>query len=207
MNKTQVLLIDAGEVSGLCPTANTGSFEKFSVTRMPTLATGLNALQELRFHLVLVDLSLAAGSPDECVNKILQKARHLPVLAVVNEGKTAEAAHALRLGVDDYVVRGCHVDLLTQSLTHAIERKHFTAGRDQSGPRTTNAEAQLTAHLSHELRNALACIHQFGTIMIDGLAGSVSEEQREYLCIMLENASKIRTVLDEALEGASQSTH
>jgi light-regulated signal transduction histidine kinase (bacteriophytochrome) len=55
--------------------------------------------------------------------------------------------------------------------------------------------------LSHGLRNALACIHQFGNILVDGLAGELSGEQREYVSIMLENASKIRKVLDSALDG------
>jgi signal transduction histidine kinase len=67
------------------------------------------------------------------------------------------------------------------------------------------ANAHLTAHLSHELRNALACIHQFGAIMLDGLAGALSEEQREYLCIILENASTMRKVIDEVLEGTKKS--
>ena len=65
-------------------------------------------------------------------------------------------------------------------------------------PRTS----ELPAHLSHELRNALACIQQFGSILVDGLAGELSGEQREYLGIMLENASKIRCLLDSALGAA-----
>jgi signal transduction histidine kinase len=59
----------------------------------------------------------------------------------------------------------------------------------------------LSAYLSHELRNALACIHQFGNILVDGLAGELTGEQREYVGIMLANASKIRGVLDGALDG------
>jgi signal transduction histidine kinase len=65
----------------------------------------------------------------------------------------------------------------------------------------TRRTTELTAYLSHELRNALACIHQFGNILVDGLAGELTGEQREYLGIMLENASKIRRVLDSALDG------
>jgi two-component system sensor histidine kinase GlrK len=61
-------------------------------------------------------------------------------------------------------------------------------------------KAELTAHLSHEFRNALACIHQFGNILVDGLAGELSAEQREYIGIMVDNATKIRKVLDGALE-------
>ena len=61
--------------------------------------------------------------------------------------------------------------------------------------------SSLSAYLSHELRNALACIHQFGNILVDGLAGELTGEQREYVSIMLENASRIRSVLDSALDG------
>lgn len=64
-------------------------------------------------------------------------------------------------------------------------------------PRTS----ELPAYLSHELRNALACIQQFGNILVDGLAGELSSEQREYIGIMLDNASTIRRVLDGALDG------
>jgi signal transduction histidine kinase len=69
----------------------------------------------------------------------------------------------------------------------------------------TRRSSELTAYLSHELRNALACIQQFGSILVDGLAGELSGEQREYLGIMLENASKIRRVLDSALDGTDGS--
>jgi signal transduction histidine kinase len=66
---------------------------------------------------------------------------------------------------------------------------------------TTRRPSELPAHLSHELRNALACIQQFGNILVDGLAGEMSSEQREYIGIMMENASKIRRVLDNAPDG------
>jgi signal transduction histidine kinase len=66
----------------------------------------------------------------------------------------------------------------------------------------TRRTTELPADLTHELRNALACIQQFGSILVDGLAGELSDEQREYLGIMLENASKIRNVLDSALDRA-----
>ena len=67
---------------------------------------------------------------------------------------------------------------------------------------STQNIADLPAYLSHELRNALACIQQFGNILADGLAGEMSSEQREYVGIILENARSIRSVLDSALDGA-----
>jgi signal transduction histidine kinase len=63
--------------------------------------------------------------------------------------------------------------------------------------RSTSA---LPACLSHELRNALACIQQFGSILADGLAGELTGQQREYLGVILENASNIRRLLDSTLD-------
>jgi two-component system, NarL family, sensor histidine kinase BarA len=65
----------------------------------------------------------------------------------------------------------------------------------------TRRTPELPASLAHELRNALACIQQFGNILVDGLAGELSAEQREYIGIMLENASKIRKAVDSAKDG------
>jgi DNA-binding response OmpR family regulator len=195
MNDVLILVIDADEIPLTGGTVATGSLGQFCFTRMRTLSEGLNALQGHRFHAVLLNLSLPDTSMGDSVTKTLEKARDLPVVALVNKIEIAKVTRALRLGADDYVVKGCNDYSLVESLRHAIERKQLM------GQKRLMAVGQLTAHLSHELRNALACIHQFGTIMIDGLAGPVSEEQREYLCIILENASKIRSVVDETLEG------
>ena len=69
----------------------------------------------------------------------------------------------------------------------------------------TRHTSEFPADLSHELRNALACIRQFGNILIDGLAGELSGEQLQYLGIIIENAATIRTLLDSALDGTSSS--
>jgi DNA-binding response OmpR family regulator len=201
MNTVRVLLIDAGEAAPIRRSVNTGSAEHFRVTRKPTLFEGLEALQKPHFDLILLNLSLPDASAAESVTKVLKMAQGLPVIALVNEGETNKTAEALRHGAQDYVLKGCHCDSLIRTLQFAMERKRLTADRDRARLQVTKNEARLTAHLSHEIRNALACIHQFGNILVDGLAGQLCGEQSEYLGIMLENASKIRSVLDSALEG------
>jgi DNA-binding response OmpR family regulator len=182
-------------------TADAERSDQFRFTQRATLAQGLEALDQSEFHLVLLDLSLPNTLASDSVAKTLKKAEHLPVIALVDEGDTSKVSEALRLGVDDYVVKGHHRDSLISSMRHVIERKKLIAGTEPTGRRATGIQTGLSAHLSHEIRNALACIHQFGTILIDGVAGSVSTEQREYLCIIIENATKIRQVMDNALKG------
>jgi DNA-binding NtrC family response regulator len=187
--------------------ASTPRKEQFRFIQTATLPEALDALRKSTFHLVLLNVSLPDTFAAESFTKMSKAAPGLPIIALVDEDDARKATEALSLGAVDYVFKGCRCDGLTKTMRHVLERKQLVAEREEALRRLsmTKTDAQLTAHLSHEFRNALACIHQFGTIMIDGLAGSVSQEQREYLCIMLENATKIRNVLDDALENAAAS--
>jgi signal transduction histidine kinase len=59
---------------------------------------------------------------------------------------------------------------------------------------------QFLSHVSHELRSPLSAIYQFVTILKDGLAGDLNDEQRDYLGIVLRNAQQLRSMIDELLE-------
>ena len=56
------------------------------------------------------------------------------------------------------------------------------------------------SHVSHELRSPLSAIYQFTTIILDDLAGAITDEQREYLDIILRNSLQLRTMIDDLLE-------
>ena len=56
------------------------------------------------------------------------------------------------------------------------------------------------SHISHELRSPLAVTHMFVSILLDGLSGTVSDEQREYLLIILRNVEQLKFMIQELLE-------
>jgi signal transduction histidine kinase/CheY-like chemotaxis protein len=59
---------------------------------------------------------------------------------------------------------------------------------------------QFVSHVSHELRSPLAVIHQFVTLMLDGLAGEISAEQRENLDVVLKNTIQLREMISDLLD-------
>ena len=59
---------------------------------------------------------------------------------------------------------------------------------------------EFISHVSHELRSPLSAVHQFTTIMLDGLAGEINGEQREYLEIVLKNSLQLRDMIGDLLE-------
>jgi PAS domain S-box-containing protein len=65
---------------------------------------------------------------------------------------------------------------------------------------------QFLTHVSHELRTPLTAIREFTTIVLDGLAGELGAQQREYLSIALRNADELRGMIDDLLEATRSET-
>ena len=59
---------------------------------------------------------------------------------------------------------------------------------------------QFVSHVSHELRSPLAVIHQFVTLILDGLVGEITAEQRENLDIVLKNTLQLREMISDLLD-------
>jgi hypothetical protein len=56
--------------------------------------------------------------------------------------------------------------------------------------------------VSHELRTPLTCIHQFVTILLDGLAGDLNPEQKDHLSTVLRSVNQLGAMVRDLLESA-----
>jgi signal transduction histidine kinase len=61
---------------------------------------------------------------------------------------------------------------------------------------------EFLSHVSHELRSPLTAIRQFVTILLDGLAGDLKLDQREYLDIVLRNVKQLQSMINDLFEVA-----
>jgi PleD family two-component response regulator len=197
MNAVSVLFINgsSSNANSESDATNWGSLEPFRVTRKSNLAQGLDGLQDAAFQLILLDLAVPDASTLESVTQVLLLAKDSPVIVLLNEGETTKAAEVMRLGAQDYVLQGCRCNSLMRTMKYALDRKLLVREMEEERTRNANDKEQLLSHLSHELRNALACIHQFGNILMGGLAGEMSTEQRGYIRIMLQNATGITNIV------------
>ncbi len=59
---------------------------------------------------------------------------------------------------------------------------------------------QFISHVSHELRSPLTVVFSFLEILLDGLAGELNEQQREFLEISQRNAVQLRQMIDDLLD-------
>jgi signal transduction histidine kinase/FixJ family two-component response regulator len=77
---------------------------------------------------------------------------------------------------------------------------------EQTRQQQLRLKDQFISSISHELRSPLSAIHQFVTILLDGLAGEINPEQREYLEIVLRNLSQLRVMIDQLLDATRAET-
>lgn len=61
---------------------------------------------------------------------------------------------------------------------------------------------RVLSHVSHELRTPIAVIYEFTTILLDRLAGELTDDQRRYLGIILRNVAQLRSMVRDLLDAA-----
>ena len=165
------------------------------------LSAGLDHLGDEQPSLVLLDLNLPDSHGAETFRKILNKAPGVPVVVLSGQDDEELAVKAVHQGVQDYLVKGeFNSTQLARAMRYAIERQALLTSLDISRRQQLEFKNQFLSHVSHELRTPLTCIHQFVTLMLDGLAGALSEQQAEHLETVLRSTNQLRAMIGDLLE-------
>jgi signal transduction histidine kinase len=93
--------------------------------------------------------------------------------------------------------------LLYGYLADQVKReKSRSSDLEQSRRQQLLTKDQFFSNVSHELRTPLTAVYQFVSIVLDGLAGKVTPEQKEYLEIALRNVRQLQAMVGDLLEAA-----
>src|SRR6202142_1260192 len=164
------------------------------------LSDALAALDKDLPAVVLLDLNLPDSHGAETFRKVLEKAPHVPVVILSGQDDEVLAMKALHQGVQDYLVKGDITSShLERAMRYAIERQALTRSLEMSRRQQLEFKNQFLSHVSHELRTPLTCIHQFVTILLDGLAGDVNPQQRYHLETGLNSEHQLRAMIRDLL--------
>jgi signal transduction histidine kinase len=156
------------------------------------LADGLASMTKQAPSVVLLDLNLPDSRGADTFRKVLEHAPGVPVVILSGQDDEALAMKALHQGVQDYLVKGDFTsNHLERVMRYAIERQALLRTLEMSRHQQLEFKNQFLSHVSHELRTPLTSIHQFVTILLDGLAGEINPEQRYHLATRAESG-KIR---------------
>ncbi len=187
---TQVLLVednpgDARLMHEMLNEPGPGSFE---LTRVGRWSEALIHLASSAASVVLLDLGLPDVQGLDVVRSAHARAVDVPLVVLTGLDDEALAVRALQEGAQDYLIKG-QIDShsLRRALRYAIERQRMQTESDHLRTQQLQLKDEFLSHVSHELRSPLTAIYQFVTILLDGLAGELNPEQREYLANSTSN--------------------
>jgi signal transduction histidine kinase len=180
---------------------------RFDLECADRLQAGLERLAKGGTDVLLLDLFLPDSLGLETVHKVHARASDVPIVVLTGLDDEALAIRAVREGAQDYLIKGqADSNLLVRSIRYAIERHRLLTELERARRKQLQLKDQFLSHVSHELRSPLTTIQQFVTIVLDGLAGNLSPEQREYMEVALRNTNQLGVMLGDLLEAARAET-
>jgi signal transduction histidine kinase len=131
----------------------------------------------------------------------MEKAPNVPVVILSGQDDEALAVKAVHLGVQDYLVKGdISSKQLERAMRYAVERQALLRSLEIASKQQLEFKNQFLSHVSHELRTPLTCIHQYVTLLVDGLAGPVAPEQSDHLRTVLKSVNQLHAMIRDLLE-------
>jgi len=159
--------------------------------------------------LKIIDEALAQGRP-AAASPGAETPVHADAIRILNDKlyrkvmEVEELNNALEKRVAE---RTLALEEANRALTNEIlERHKAEAEAVRNREERLKLKGEFLSHVSHELRSPLAVVHQFTTILLDGLGGPLHPDQREYLEIMLRNVNQLKCMIDDLLEASRAET-
>jgi signal transduction histidine kinase len=125
----------------------------------------------------------------------------VPVVVLTGLDDDAADTAALQGGAQDYLVkRWMEPEVLARSIRLAVERHRLRLEFEALQAERLETRGRFLSHVSHELRTPLTAIYQYACLIRDGLGGPVTEEQLDYLGVIVRNARALTDMIGDLLE-------
>jgi serine phosphatase RsbU (regulator of sigma subunit) len=119
---------------------------QFDLETAPRLSDGLTFLDQQRFDVVLLDLSLPDSFGIETFDEVRSHSREIPIVVLSGNANDSVAMESLRRGAQDYLVKGvADGELLGRTLRYAMTRHHLMSELEANEHRLRLLSEQLPA--------------------------------------------------------------
>jgi signal transduction histidine kinase len=165
------------------------------------LADGLASLTSETPSVVLLDLNLPDSRGAETFRRVMDHSPNVPVVVLSGQDDEALAMRAVHSGVQDYLVKSnLSSKHLERAIRYAVERQALLRSLEIAQKQQLEFKNQFLSHVSHELRTPLTCIHQYVTLLLDGLAGPMVPDQADHLKTVLKSVNQLHAMIRDLLE-------
>jgi signal transduction histidine kinase len=199
---TNVLLIeDNPGDADLVRLRLTESQSQVRVNCVNRLSDGLAFLARETPSLILLDLNLPDSHGAETFRRVMEHSPDVPVVVLSGQDDEVLAVKAVHHGVQDYLVKGnISSKNLERAMRYAVERQALLRSLEIAQKQQLEFKNRFLSHVSHELRTPLTCIHQYVTLVLDGLAGPLAPDQADHLKTVMKSVNQLHAMIRDLLE-------
>src|SRR6202521_2716839 len=174
---------------------------RVKVNCVSRLSGGLAFLTKESPSLVLLDLNLPDSCSAETFRRLMEHSPKVPVVVISGQDDEVLAMKAVHHGVQDYLIKGdISSKNLERAMRYAVERQALLRSLEIAQEQQLEFKNQFLSHVSHELRTPLTCIHQYVTLLLDGIAGPIAPDQAEHLKTILKSVNQLHAMIRDLLE-------
>lgn len=127
MNSTKILLIEDNEADAYLvrEVLSSDDLHDFDIEWKDTVESGLKAMKNINYDIVITDLSLSGNKGLDTFNTIRENAPpNLPILILTGLNDRELGLKAVSMGAQDYFAKDyINCDLLSKAIVYSIERK------------------------------------------------------------------------------------
>lgn len=187
----------------------------YNITIADCATSAIDLCSDIDFDICLIDYHLPDMSGLDCLEAIGQTYSpndYLPpVILCTASGNEKVASDALRADVDDYIPKS-HIN--ASSISRAIHQAVTKARLKQANTRQfvelvrINKEleqkqretSRFYQNISHEVKTPLASAREFISLVRDGVAGDLNEQQAELLDYALSSCDQLTRHFDDLVD-------
>lgn len=177
---------------------------KFEVQSASSAAAAVAALNQAKFDVVILDLTLGDSAGLATVRSIVRAAQELPIVVLTASDNPEMGLKSLRIGAQDYLRKNeVNGTLLVRSVLFAHERKRIQiAQRERRHLREAVREAErVLGIVGHELRTPLAALRATTEFLISPEAKETAEWD-VFLHSMHNEVIRMAELVNNMLEAA-----
>jgi hypothetical protein len=181
--------------------------------RVSDAAQGVEIMQRDGHDVCLFADDPKAGDAAEFVRSSIHSGYRRPIIVLVRNANTDVDLSTIDAGAADCIPKDeLTPRALERSIRHALLRKYSAARahgeiEHLSGEITRlntlrDANHRFVDNACHDFRSPLTVIKEFSSIIAEGLAGEVNEEQSEFLEIILTRVDQLSHMVDAILDAS-----
>ena len=199
--RLEILLVEdnPNDAQLLMESLRTEVGHEIEIDCVQNLKTALERLSGSRYDVILLELTLPDSTGMLSLIKLRKYSTDIPIIILTGLDDKDVALSCVKYGAQDYLVKGKPSDgSIYRVITYSVERCRADAAIKQLN--LLEQREHFIAMLAHDLRSPITGADRIISLILDGMAGPLSERQQNLLSMVSGTNKTLLLMINNVLD-------